>query len=516
MPGFSSITGLEAIMYADNASFDGTKRAGAMASNGQLWIGSVVAPHVRLGTLTAGSGVSIANGVGTITISASGSVPIIFAADVGTASPAANTITLAGAHGINTSATGSTVTTAINNAITLGDLSAIGAGSNALTATTGDIAITAGNLKLANTNTGATAGIILFGGNRFISNFGTGNTFAGQTSGNTTVSGSFNTGIGSNALLSITSGSANTCVGYGCGTNLIDTIQNSALGYNALTSTADRCVAIGFQALTACTLPGQNVAIGVAAAQALTSGTETVAVGYQSLTSCTGSFNTAVGFDSAPSITSGTNNTCVGGKALFSLLTGTQNICMGYSAGIIYTGSETGNILIGNQGVLGESLVIRIGGITGLEPAKQTTCFIAGITGNTVSNQQFVTINSATGQLGVSASGGGGITWTEVTGTTQAMAINTGYILNNAGLVTATLPSTAAQGSIISVAGKGAGGWLIAQNAGQTIHFGSVNTTTGAGGSLASTNRYDSIQLLVITANTDWLVLSAQGNITVV
>ena len=71
-------------------------------------------------------------------------------------------------------------------------------------------------------------------------------------------------------------------------------------------------------------------------------------------------------------------------------------------------------------------------------------------------------------------------------------------------------------GDIIEIVGKGAGGWLIAQNAGQTIHFGSSDTTTGAGGSLASTNRYNSIYLVCITANTDFLVKTSGGNITVV
>ncbi len=53
MPGFSSITGDEAIMFADNASFDGTDRGGKMTINGQLWIGSTAAPHVKLGSLTS-------------------------------------------------------------------------------------------------------------------------------------------------------------------------------------------------------------------------------------------------------------------------------------------------------------------------------------------------------------------------------------------------------------------------------------------------------------------------------
>lgn len=109
-----------------------------------------------------------------------------------------------------------------------------------------------------------------------------------------------------------------------------------------------------------------------------------------------------------------------------------------------------------------------------------------------------------------------GITWTEVTGTSQSAAINSGYITNNAGLVTVTLPSTAAVGSIVEVAGKGAGGWKIAQNASGQIHFGNQNTTSGTGGSLASTLTYDSIRLVCSTANNEWVVLSVQGNITVI
>ena len=52
------------------------------------------------------------------------------------------------------------------------------------------------------------------------------------------------------------------------------------------------------------------------------------------------------------------------------------------------------------------------------------------------------------------------------------MSVNNGYIANNAGLVTLTLPDTAALGDEVLVQGKGAGGWLIAQNASETIYFG--------------------------------------------
>lgn len=104
----------------------------------------------------------------------------------------------------------------------------------------------------------------------------------------------------------------------------------------------------------------------------------------------------------------------------------------------------------------------------------------------------------------------------EVTTTSASLAVNTYYIANNAGLVTLTLPASAVKGSLIIIVGKGAGGWLVAQNAGQTMYFSSATTTPGAGGSLASTQRRDCITLFCITANTEFEVISSIGNITVV
>jgi len=106
--------------------------------------------------------------------------------------------------------------------------------------------------------------------------------------------------------------------------------------------------------------------------------------------------------------------------------------------------------------------------------------------------------------------------WTVVSGTSQAAAVNNGYVSNNAALVTITLPTTAAVGSIINVTGLGAGGWKIAQNASQLINFGSAVTTTGTGGSLQSTNQYDSIELICVVANTTFKVMGSIGNITYV
>lgn len=111
----------------------------------------------------------------------------------------------------------------------------------------------------------------------------------------------------------------------------------------------------------------------------------------------------------------------------------------------------------------------------------------------------------------------GALFWNNVTTATQAMAVGNGYISNDgASLVTLTLPATAAVGQVVAVQGAGSGLWTIAQNAGQTIHFNAVDSTTGVTGTVSSASQYDSITLLCITANTDFAVYLSTGNLTVV
>ncbi len=119
------------------------------------------------------------------------------------------------------------------------------------------------------------------------------------------------------------------------------------------------------------------------------------------------------------------------------------------------------------------------------------------------------------GATGPAGPAGASLRWSEVTSSSQQMASGNGYVLNNSSRVTAILPPSADFGDTVRVVGKGAGGWLLAQNAGQTIHFGSQNTTTGTAGGLASQSVFDAVELLCTTMNSDWTVLSSQGNLTV-
>lgn len=128
-----------------------------------------------------------------------------------------------------------------------------------------------------------------------------------------------------------------------------------------------------------------------------------------------------------------------------------------------------------------------------------------------------IAITNGAGSITVAASGAGSFTWSVIASTTQTIVPFNGYFANTGTLLTFTLPTTSAVGDSFRIAGLGSGGWKIAQNAGQFIHMGSSITTSGVGGSLASTNQFDAINLVCFSANAGWIVVDGpQGNITVV
>jgi hypothetical protein len=144
-----------------------------------------------------------------------------------------------------------------------------------------------------------------------------------------------------------------------------------------------------------------NTAIGKNTLAALTTGTNNAALGSSSLrVLTTGNYNLAVG-QGLQSLTTGTGNIAVGYGSGLNLITGNYNVIIGTfnsGCGANYTGAESSNISIRNDGVTGESNVIRIGTMGG-GGAQQNRCFIAGITGVAV-----VGVNvqvDGNGQLGV-------------------------------------------------------------------------------------------------------------------
>ena len=126
-----------------------------------------------------------------------------------------------------------------------------------------------------------------------------------------------------------------------------------------------------------------------------------------------------------------------------------------------------------------------------------------------------ITVQNASGSITIalSGSGPGTLTWNDVAGTSQAATINNGYIISNAAQTTVTIPATAAEGSVFAVQGKGSAGWILQMNTGQTCHLGS--SASSSAGTLTSTNQWDSVTILCVTANTTFAVTSVVGNLTV-
>ena len=123
--------------------------------------------------------------------------------------------------------------------------------------------------------------------------------------------------------------------------------------------------AFGFDAMSAIVAGIQNTAIGHQSMLALTSGSSNTAVGTGSLiANVEGVQNTAIGAlalqNSSPAALSG-NNTAVGALSLTGISTGTGNIAIGSLAGGNLTLADSDNILIGNDGVSGNTGLIKIG-----------------------------------------------------------------------------------------------------------------------------------------------------------
>jgi hypothetical protein len=112
-------------------------------------------------------------------------------------------------------------------------------------------------------------------------------------------------------------------------------------------------------------------------------------------------------------------------------------------------------------------------------------------------------------------SGDEGFKWYVVTSTTQQAKKNSGYIANNLGTVVITLPTISNPGDAIAVVGiNNPTGWKIAQNAGNQIFLNSLATTLGITGFLQSTATYNTVNLICVTQNANWVCLFTEGNLT--
>ena len=151
---------------------------------------------------------------------------------------------------------------------------------------------------------------------------------------------------------------------------------------------------------------------------------------------------------------------------------------------------------------LRKSAVTSTTAATGTLPSSSVTVVPTGNIASTNVQSALVELDSAITHWSIATADGN-------------LAVNTGTLANKGSLLTLTLPTGAAVGTTIRVAGMNAGLWKIAQNANQYIKFGNQTTTTGVTGYLASVLTYDAVELVCIVADTGFVVASSVGNITV-
>ena len=210
-------------------------------------------------------------------------------------------------------------------------------------------------------------------------------------------------------------------------------------------------------------------------------------------------FGAATGSGTNPVSTAGAGNTLTVNVQRSQAIAATSATKVGLAAfdSTKFTVDANGFVSTSGTGVA-NTITADTGG--GLSPSSGNWNIFGGANCSTSGSGSTLTINVAAD-------------WTEVTNASVNAAVNNGYILNNAGLLTVTLPSTYAVGDEIRFCGKGAGLYVLQANAGDTIHFGNQNSSSG--GTVTATNRYDTVHILGTVANTEWTVLTSVGNFTI-
>ena len=209
----------------------------------------------------------------------------------------------------------------------------------------------------------------------------------------------------------------------------------------------------------------------------------TIALANSGVTSLAGGGGITLS-DSAGAITIGSNATSANTPGALVL----RDASGGFSVGTI-TGALLGNattatsadnaILAGTAinflgplagdvtGPQGATIVGKIGGVA---PAATNTpgAVVVRDAGGNFAAETISAVNFIGGGAGLTGIAGT-LPWLTASGTAQQAVANTGYLADNAVVVTLTLPLSADAGDIVRVSGVGTGGWTVMPDAGQSI-----------------------------------------------
>jgi len=171
-----------------------------------------------------------------------------------------------------------------------------------------------------------------------------------------------------------------------------------------------------------------------------------------------------------------------------------------FTDGGILLGSGTNPFTVTAQPTNGQLLI----GSTGNDPVLST-----------LTEGSNITITEGAGTITIAAAISD-VTWSTVTDAAKTIVVSEGYVGNRGTDITYTLPATSALYDIFEITNIGAGMTVIAQGANQYINVVNSTTTVGAGGSLTATDQFASIKLICIEANLGWNTLRHSGSWTIV
>lgn len=394
----------------------------------------------------------------------------------------------------------------------------VDAGTTGITGTTN--INTSGNATTTIGNTAGSAAVTInVGTGNFVLDGTTNSTItmgASLTTGTITLGGTAETGT---MTLGSSSGTNTVAIGAGAGITTV----NIANGVSGNTISLGNGVNTSAQTI--------NIANGAAAANSTvniltgagTVGTQTLNILGSGATRA-GAVNIGTGAAAhtiAIGSSSGTGNVTIGNTTGTVTLGPTGS---GATFNILFSGYQNGALFINSGGIVqSNNLTVSHGGTgAGSFTAYSVICGGTTSTGafQNVSGvgtaAQVLTSNGAGALPTWQAAGSGGFTWSIITAD-QTASTNNGYICNKASALVLTLPTASSVGDYLRVTGiNTALGWKIAQAASQQIFFGTSTTTSGTSGSLQSSATRDAIELVCLTANLTWQVLSSIGNITIV
>ncbi|EDM85185.1 tail fiber domain-containing protein [Limnobacter sp. MED105] len=307
------------------AAFGGTGVDSSAAAQGSLLIGT--GAGFALGAITAGDGIGVLNGAGSITISNTGVLSIAGTNNQVIASAMNGDVVLSLPQDIATTSTPTFAGAFFNGNIDVASISQAGVPATLAFQYASDT----GSTFYAEPNLGLGTGALA--GRKNAGNVAIGMDVLGRmaTLGYYDESGTWNTGVGYQALYSNDYGDENTAVGYKSLYSNTTGYYNTAMGSQSLyfNSSGTSNTAVGYSALYYNTTGFSNVAVGSGALYLNSTGNYNTAVGYDALRNNTAIDNSAFGFNALRANTTGTDNVAIGKNTLLANTTGNENTSLG-------------------------------------------------------------------------------------------------------------------------------------------------------------------------------------------